>query len=67
MTRQLEMTALQEHVLRYLASNGFADPPDGPRLKAGATVREISAASRGLLRPAEGHAVRPVAREGDGR
>ena len=39
--------ALQEHVLRYLASNGFADPADGPRLKAGATVREISAASHG--------------------
>ncbi|HEV7805419.1 MAG TPA: hypothetical protein VGO80_06360 [Solirubrobacteraceae bacterium] len=51
MTRQLELTALQEHVLRYLASNGFADPPDGPRLKAGATVREISAASRGLYDP----------------
>lgn len=38
-------------MLRYLASNGFADPPDGPRLRAGATVREISAASRGLYDP----------------
>ena len=51
MSRARELTALQEHVLRYLASNAFADPADGPRLKAGATVREISAASHGRYDP----------------